>query len=131
MNQPQITVYGIANCDSVKKTRAWMTEHGLTHAWHDFKKAGMPADRLQVWLEELQHTRIVNRQGTTWRKLPADVQTKITNNASALILLQEHHSIVKRPIFEWRSGHVIYISAGFSPALWQSWNETATNPPKK
>jgi Spx/MgsR family transcriptional regulator len=129
MNQPQITVYGIANCDSVKKTRAWMTEHELTYAWHDFKKEGMPTARMSIWLEKLQHTRIVNRQGTTWRKLSADEQAQVTDNATALALLQEHHSIVKRPIVEWVAGHSIYVSAGFAPELWQSWREKASNLP--
>lgn len=131
MNQPQITIYGIANCDSVKKARAWMAERSLTYTWHDFKKSGIPTERLLAWLEKMQHTRIVNRQGTTWRKLPVDLQANITDNANAFGLLQEHPSMVKRPIVEWDGGHGdLCMSAGFLPDLWQTWLIAASDEQK-
>ena len=64
-----VIVYGIPNCDSVQKARAWLTAQGLAHEFHDFKKAGVPADRLSAWAAVLGWQKLLNRQGTTWRKL--------------------------------------------------------------
>ena len=70
------TVYGIPNCDTVKKARAWLAEQGIAYTFHDFKKQGVPAERLPQWIASLGWEKLLNRQGTTWRKLDAAVQAR-------------------------------------------------------
>ena len=96
-----IHVYGISNCDSVKKARAWLTERALAHEFHDFKKLGVPRDRLAAWEREVGWEKLLNRQGTTWRKLDAAAQAGISDAASAMALMQAQPSIIKRPVVEW------------------------------
>jgi Spx/MgsR family transcriptional regulator len=109
------TLYGIPNCDTVKKARAWLTEHGVAHTFHDFKKQGVPTDNLDQWLATAGQERLVNRKGTAWRGL--DVTTRLTavDNAGARALLQQHASVIKRPVVEWDDGA---ITVGFDAADW-------------
>lgn len=88
MITPDITLYGIANCDTVKKARAWFSAQGLDYHFHDFKKHGVPADQLPVWMDALGWDKLLNRQGTTWRKLDAATQASVHDAASASALLQ-------------------------------------------
>ena len=113
-----ITLYGIAHCDTVKKARAWLTAQGLEHHFHDFKKHGVPVDRLAVWMAAAGWETLVNRQGTTWRKLGADIQATVHDAASASALLQAHPSAIKRPVVEWRSGASTRTTVGFDPSHW-------------
>ena len=99
-----ILVYGISNCDSVKKARAWLTERAVAHEFHDFKKLGVPGDRLAAWEREVGWEKLLNRQGTTWRKLDAAAQAGISDAASAMALMQAQPSIIKRPVIEWSPG---------------------------
>jgi hypothetical protein len=78
-------LYGIPNCDTVKRARAWLTDHGVAHAFHDFKKAGVPAARLEVWLASAGWERVLNRQGTTWRKLDDATKANVSDAASARV----------------------------------------------
>ena len=96
-----IIVYGISNCDTVKKARAWLAERQLPCEFHDFKKLGVPADRLAAWASAVGWEKLLNRQGTTWRKLDAATQAGITDAASAMALMQAQPSIIKRPVVEW------------------------------
>ena len=100
------TLYGIPNCDTVKKARAWLDEAGIAYRFHDFKKAGVPDDALARWIDALGWERLVNRQGTTWRKLDAAVQSRVTDAASAAALMREQSSVIKRPVIDWSSGAV-------------------------
>ena len=113
-----ITLYGIAHCDSVKKARAWLTAQGLEYYFHDFKKNGVPADRLAAWLTEAGWEKLVNRQGTTWRKLDSATQAAVHDAASARALLLAHTSAIKRPVVEWRRGASTRTTVGFDAALW-------------
>ena len=113
-----ITLYGIAHCDSVKKARAWLTAQGLEYHFHDFKKHGVPADRLAAWLTEAGWEKLVNRQGTTWRKLDSATQAAVHDAASARALLLANTSAIKRPVVEWRRGAHTRITVGFDAALW-------------
>ncbi|MBQ0933855.1 ArsC family reductase [Ideonella paludis] len=108
------TLYGIPNCDTVKKARAFLTEQGHAHSFHDFKKAGVPAERLPAWVAAVGWEKLLNRQGTTWRKLPPEVQARVVDADSAMALMQEQPSVIKRPVVEWPQGQV---SVGFTPAL--------------
>ena len=105
-----LTLYGIPNCDSVKRARAWLAEQGAAPHFHDFKKAGVPPDRLDAWLAAAGWQRLLNRQGTTWRKLDAAAQAAVVDAASASQLMQAQSSVIKRPVIEWADGS---ISVGF------------------
>lgn len=114
MNTHTIMVYGIAHCDSVKKARAWLSDQGLPYVFHDFKKQGLPPERLQHWMAQLGWEPLINRRGTTWRKLGAATQAQACDAASAAQLLLEHPSLVRRPVVEWGQD----ISLGFQLAEW-------------
>ena len=112
-----ICVYGIPNCDTVKKARAWLTEQGLAHEFHDFKKQGVPADKLALWMQAVGWDKLTNRQGTTWRKLPPETQASVMDAASAQAVLQANPSVIKRPVVEWADGR---ITVGFKADTWQA-----------
>lgn len=109
-----ITVYGIPNCDTVKKTRAWLSERKLDHEFHDFKKHGVPAQRLATWEQALGWKKLLNRQGTTWRKLDAAAQAAVHDAASAQAVMLAHPSLIKRPVLEWGG----QITVGFDAKSW-------------
>jgi Spx/MgsR family transcriptional regulator len=109
------TLYGIPNCDTVKKARTWLAEHGVEHVFHDFKKQGVPDAALDRWLAAAGHEKLVNRKGTTWRGLDEATRTAVVDNASARALLLQHASVIKRPVVEWADGSV---TVGFDAADW-------------
>lgn len=109
-----IIVYGIPNCSTVKKARAWLTEHGQNHEFHDFKKHGVPLENLTLWAQTVGWEKLLNRQGTTWRKLDAAVQAAVTDTASAQALMQTQPSVIKRPVVEWGQD----VTIGFDAAAW-------------
>lgn len=109
-----VTLYGIPNCDSVKRARAWLAEHGHAAAFHDFKKAGVPGDRLDAWIGALGWERLLNRQGTTWRRLDEATRAGVVDAASAAALMRAQPSVIKRPVIEWGAT----VTAGFDPAAW-------------
>lgn len=110
-----ITLYGIPNCDTVKKARAWLADQGVASTFHDFKKQGVPPERLDRWLQAIGRDRLLNRQGTTWRKLDPGTQSRAADDAGARALMLEQPSIIKRPVVEWADGGV---TVGFDPATW-------------
>ena len=109
------TLYGIPNCDTVKKARAWLQSEGRDATFHDFKKAGVPTDRLDAWLAAVGWERLVNRKGTSWRQLDPAVQASVVDAASAKTVLLAQPSAIKRPVVEWSDGS---ITVGFSEADW-------------
>ncbi len=109
-----ITAYGIPNCDTVKKARAWLSERQLEHEFHDFKKRGVPAQRLAAWEQALGWQKLLNRQGTTWRKLDAATQLAANDAAGAQALMLGQPSTIRRPVVEWGSR----ITVGFDAASW-------------
>ena len=115
-----ITVYGIAQCDTVKKARAWLAEQALDYHWHDFKKQGVPQALLEQCLQQFGRDALINRKGTTWRKLDADTQAAVVDDASAIALLLAHPSAIKRPIIDWgtQTGQGRY-TLGYTPQQWQ------------
>ena len=114
-----ITLYGIANCDTVKKARSWLTAQGLAHHFHDFKKHGVPAAALQGWMDTLGWETLVNRRGSTWRQLDSAAQAAVCDAASATALLVQHASAIKRPVVEWRkAGALLHTSVGFDANQW-------------
>jgi Spx/MgsR family transcriptional regulator len=115
MNEP--ILYGIPNCDTVKKARAWLGQHGVDHRFHDFKKGGLPPERLPHWLAALGWEQLLNRQGTTWRKLDDAAKAAVRDEAAAVQLMREQPSVIRRPVVDWPDGR---ISVGFDAAEWRS-----------
>lgn len=111
-----ITLYGIPNCDTVQKARTWLTEHGVEHQFHDFKKQGVPEAALDQWLAALGWEPLVNRKGTTWRKLDESTRAAVVDAASARALMLAQPSVIKRPVVQWTHG----VTVGFDAAAWQS-----------
>lgn len=101
-----LTVYGIPNCDSVKRARARLAELGLAHEFHDFKKQGLPAALLDAWLHEAGWQTLLNRQGTTWRKLDESTRAAVIDDTAARALLLAQPSLIKRPVVRWPDGRL-------------------------
>ena len=110
------TLYGIPNCDTVKRARAWLTERGIGYRFHDLKKHGVPEAALDGWLASLGWEALVNRRGTTWRKLDEAVRTSVTDAATARSVLLAQPSLIKRPVVEWNGE--ARVTAGFDEAQW-------------
>jgi arsenate reductase (glutaredoxin) len=111
-----ITVHGIPNCDTVKKARAWLTEHGVAHEFHDFKKQGVPEAALDRWLAAAGWETVINRKGNTWRQLDEEARAGVTDAASARALALANPSVIKRPVVKWADGG---ITIGFDASAWQ------------
>lgn len=109
-----VTLYGIPNCDTVKKARAFLAERGVAHGFHDYKKQGVPVEALDRWIAELGWEALVNRRGTTWRQLDAARQARVVDAASAKALMLEAPSLIRRPVVE--SGTELHV--GFDAAEW-------------
>ena len=105
-----ITIYGIKNCDTMKKARAWLEQRGLSVAFHDYKASGIDAATLKRWAGEVGWETLLNRAGTTFKKLPDDEKTGI-DEGRALALMQAQPSMIKRPVLE--TGGKLLV--GFKP----------------
>jgi len=92
-----VTIHGIKNCDTMKKARAWLESHGVAHAFHDYKSAGIDAATLQRWAEEVGWETLLNRAGTTFRKLP-DIDRQDLTEAKAIALMLVQPGMIKRPV---------------------------------
>jgi arsenate reductase (glutaredoxin) len=108
-------LYGIANCDTVRRARAWLAGQGVVHEFHDFKKAGVPAAGLDAWVAALGWEALLNRRGTTWRGLDASTQATVVDAAGACALMLAQPSVIKRPLVEWPGGSV---TVGFDEERW-------------
>ncbi|HAT31131.1 MAG TPA: ArsC family reductase [Janthinobacterium sp.] len=93
-----MTVYGIPNCDTVKKARVWLADQQQAFTFHDFKKQGLERATVAQWLQQLKWDVLVNRKGTTWRNLPDERKAATVDAASALELMLEFPSVIKRPV---------------------------------
>ena len=102
-----LTVYGIKNCDTVQRARQRLDEAGIAYRFHDFKTEGLSAAKAQAWIDALGAEVVINRKGTTWRKLDAATQSGVTA-ANAAALLAKEPSLVKRPVIE-RDGKAVAI----------------------
>jgi Spx/MgsR family transcriptional regulator len=110
-----VDVYGIANCDTVKRARAWLAGRGVEVRFHDFKKAGVPSDALERWFAAVGWERLLNRQGTTWRKLDVAAKAAVNDAASARALMLAQPSVIRRPVVEWPDG---VTTVGFDADDW-------------
>ncbi len=110
-----ITIYGIKNCDTMKKARAWLDAHGVTHAFHDYKASGIDRAHLEGWCRECGWETVLNRAGTTFRALPeADRQGLDAAKAMALMLAQP--AMIKRPVLDLGERRIV----GFKPELYEA-----------
>lgn len=103
-------VYGIKNCNTVKKATDWLNKHNQNFEFHDYKSKGITSAQLKEWSKQVGWVSLVNKRGTTWRQLGETVQSKITTEKSAIALMIEKTSVIKRPLLE-KNGKV--ISLGF------------------
>lgn len=95
----QITIYGIKNCDTMKKARTWLDDHGVTYAFHDYKAEGIDKASLERWSKEVGWEILLNRAGTTFRKLP-DAQRENVTEKKAIALMLDQPSMIKRPVLD-------------------------------
>ena len=92
-----LTLFGINNCDTIRKTRQWLEEHGLEYEFHDYKKAGCSKELASRFLRHFELEQLINKRGTTWRRLPESIRQNLDEEA-AVELMHEQPSIIKRPI---------------------------------
>jgi Spx/MgsR family transcriptional regulator len=108
------TIYGIKACDTMKKARTWLDEHGVKYEFHDYKVSGIDREHLEAWCKKAGWETVLNRAGTTFRKLPDDKKADL-NERKAIALMLEQPSMIKRPVLE--KGAKLLI--GFKPADYQ------------
>jgi len=108
-------MYGIPNCDTIKKARRWLDANDVTYQFHNYKKDSIPPEILRQWIEQLGWEVLLNKRGTTWRKLPDELKSDI-NNDKAIALMCEHTSMIKRPVLVCGN----HIEAGFSEQRYQA-----------
>jgi Spx/MgsR family transcriptional regulator len=101
-------LYGIPNCNTVKNARDWLSQHDISIEFHDFKKHGLSATVAQNWLQQTEWERLVNRNGLTWRGLDEQRKQQVCDQISALDLMLEKTSVIKRPILE-RDGKLLHV----------------------
>jgi arsenate reductase (glutaredoxin) len=116
-------VYGIKNCDTMKKAFAWLNDQGIAYEFHDYKKSGISAEKLHAWEKALGWEALLNRRGTTWRKLDEATQAGI-NREKALQLMQEQTSLIKRPVLEYEK----VTLCGFEAEAWAAALKHEPNP---
>ncbi|HSI54223.1 MAG: ArsC family reductase [Ramlibacter sp.] len=110
-----IVLYGIPNCDTVKKARAWLDGHGVAYQFHDFKKQGVPAAHLDQWVARAGWEKVLNRKGNMWRKLDEATQESVKDAPSARAVMLAQPSTIKRPVVEWNAGKT---TVGFDADAW-------------
>lgn len=110
-------MFGIPNCDTVKKARTWLDSRGIAYAFHDYKKAGADAGKLTEWAGQIGWDRLVNRAGTTFRKLAPEDQAALAGAEAGAMVLAANASCIKRPLVE-RDGKAVLV--GFKEAEWEA-----------
>ncbi|MGB3796610.1 MAG: ArsC family reductase [Alteraurantiacibacter sp.] len=110
-------LYGIPNCDTVKRARKWMDGKGLDYTFHDYKKEGVDAENLSRWADRCGWETLLNRRGTTFRNLGEHEKADIDRDR-ALALMQQHPSMIKRPVLETEDGDRVHV--GFTQSEWEN-----------
>jgi arsenate reductase len=109
-----MNVYGITNCDTVKEARAWLAERGVSHRFVDFKKVPPTRDQLAAWCAAAGWQTLLNRRGTTWKKMEPEAQAKVIDTPSAIAVMVANPAAIRRPVVESDAG----ILVGFNPQEW-------------
>ncbi|MFD1631410.1 arsenate reductase [Pseudopedobacter beijingensis] len=112
----KVKIFGIPNCNSVKKARTWLKENNIEEDFHDFKKLGTDKSLLEKWCAEFGWENVLNKKGTTWRNLDEAEKNLVKDQDSAIALMQKHTSSIKRPVIESKKGNTI----GFDEALFET-----------
>lgn len=110
-----VTLYGIKNCDTIKKARNWLNEHGIDYRFHDYRADGIDAETIEQWLLHVDWEILLNRRGTTWRKLEPEAQAA-TNRDNVVALLLEYPAMIKRPVLDIDN----VISVGFKSEYYEN-----------
>lgn len=110
-------VYGIKNCDAVKKTLNWLKANNKVFEFHDYKKEGITTEKLQSWCSQVGWENLLNRRGTTWRKLDEETRNAVTDETQAMNVMLTNTSIIKRPVIE-KDGKVLMV--GFDEASYSA-----------
>ena len=110
-----VRLYGLSNCDTVRKARRWLTDHQVQVSFIDFKKQPPDRELLVQWLKHLPYDSLLNTRGTTWRKLDEALKKSIVDQASAIELMLAQPSVIKRSVLEWSD----QLAVGFSDSLYQ------------
>lgn len=108
-------LYGIPNCNTVKKARTWLDENNIAYDFYDYKKSGISEAKLKEWIAQTGWEKLVNKQGTTWRQLDKNVQDSVTSEKAAIQLMLDKNSVIKRPVVETTKG----ITLGFDETVYQ------------
>jgi arsenate reductase len=109
-------IYGIKNCDTMKKARAWLDKHGIDYAFHDYKTAGVEREKLERWAKKVGWEALLNRAGTTFRKLPDKDKDGLTEKKAVALMLKQP-SMIKRPVLELGAGKLL---VGFAPESYKA-----------
>lgn len=112
-----IKLYGIVNCNTVKKARVWLDSHHIAYDFHDFKKQGAPNGLLENWLNQVPYETLINRSGLTWRGLDQATKDNVRDQVSAMALMQAKNSVIKRPVLE-KNGKILHL--GFNEATYKA-----------
>ena len=112
----KVRLYGIKNCDSMKKAFTWLAERDISYEFHDYKKQGVPRDRLVEWCRALGWKTLLNTKGSTWRKL-TPAQQDISTQSKAVATMIEFPSVIRRPLVETAEGQLLI---GFDPTIFES-----------
>lgn len=116
MPDNEIVLYGIPNCDQVRKARAWLADHAIAYRFHDFKKSGVDTRLVSEWQDAIGWEQLLNRKGTTWRGLPDQDRAAVTDAASAAAMMSLHPTLIKRPVLRLPDR----LHAGFSSTDYQN-----------
>lgn len=112
-----LKIYGIKNCNSIKKAFDLLNELGLVYEFHDYKKQGIDTETLKIWLDQIGADLVLNKKGTTWRKLSAEEQqTALLNEENLIETLSQHSSLIKRPVLQTAQGYIV----GFDEAAYRA-----------
>lgn len=110
-----IQLYGIKNCDTVKKARKWLEQHNIDYAFHDLREDGLALAQVQSWVAELGWENLINRRSTTWRELPDEDKSNLNDSAASTLILA-HPTLIKRPLLEWQGK----VRVGFKESEYES-----------
>lgn len=111
-------VYGIPNCDTIKKTKDWLAQHDIDFDFHNYKSSGITEEKLKNWLQQQPAEKLINRAGTTWKKLTDEQKQAAQSPEGAIELMLSQTSVIKRPVVEDSKGNVVAV--GFSDADFQT-----------
>lgn len=116
----RITLFGIPNCDTVKKARSWLEQQAISFEFHNFKKDGLTAEQVEIWLKKIDFATLINRKGTSWRALSEEQKSSADNPADAMKLILENPSLIKRPVLQIDGEERQHVGVGFNDQQYQT-----------